>query len=286
MLVIPVVAWGNHFVESAHRLLRSLQSPGNIPDVETRIIIYTDAPERFSGLEAVRINTKTHSKHLLTSGCYTQSLAFGHPIVPLAADMIASEGLLWALERAGKDADLIVCPVLRAQADRFLPELPREGPISLSPRTLCALALKHAHPRQALQYLENLPARSQPTTIYRRQGGTVLARCFHMHPLLIRAPLGTILPEGIDRDHVGTVAMERTHVVTDSDELMVVDISERDYKWEPDYQHPLNPLEWARGHTKSRHRWFFSHECYLHAGEREVLPHDTYCDKLLAALNA
>lgn len=285
MLTVPIVAWGRWFVECAQRLLRSLDSPGNLRDVEARVLIYTDTPRSFKGHVCLPVG-RIVQKHAVTSDCYTRALQYGAPIVPLAADMIASEGLLAAVQRIAEKADLAVCPVLRAHAEAFVPELPSAGPISLTSRELCRLALEHAHPRQAMQYRENLPAKSQPTTIYRRLNGTVLARCFHMHPIMIRAEKGATLPKGIDGDYVKRVPIDRIHVVTDSDELMVVDTTPADYSWEWDYPDPVDPLAWARIKANQTHWWFFAHECYLHAGEREKLPPDPYCDELLATLTS
>lgn len=246
-----------------------------------RIIVYTDQPKRFPGREVVRIEAR-QAKHDLTSACFTDALRFGDPIVPIAADMIASDGLLDAAERAAADCDLLLCPVLRVEAETFIPELPVAGPINLAPRELCRLALKHWHPHQQLQRRERFPSRTQPTTIWERLGETVKARCFHMHPIMIRdrGPL----PGGIDGAYVDRIPAERARLVTDSDELMVVDASRRDYLWEQRFAEPVDVVKWARRKTNRAHRRFFAQDCYLHAGDLEPFPDDGYYDAIIKEL--
>ena len=280
MLVIPIVAFGEWFVESAPFLLASLKAPGNLPHVEARVIVYTDKPDRFKDWETVRIiPTNGMSKHTTTTMYYQQALQLGYPIVPLAADMVCGMGTLIALERLAKMKRVVLAPVVRTVAQTMRAALPiKDGATSLAPRALCALALQHLHPLQHKMYWEQLPSEIAPTTIFRRVGSTIAARCFHMHPMLLNIPPDTPLSPGIDGELMARMNPKDCYVVTDSDELVVFDLTDRDYNWSAGYLRRYKPNTrvdfWSLDKANNTHLWFFEHECYVHAGEIERPPPD------------
>ena len=282
MITVPVVAWGDWHTRAAQWLLRSLESPTN-KAAKARIVVYTDMPQRFVGREIVKIGSYMR-KHDVTSRWFSDALKFGDPICPISADMVASEGLLPAVERAMETCDLLLCPVMRVDAAPFMEEFPGLEPIVLSSRALCRLALKHWHPHQQLQRREHLPSATHPTSIWEQRGETVKARCFHMHPIGVRAPANAKLPGGIDGDYVATVPRGRRRIVGDSDELMVVDMSRLNYRWEKEVTEPVDVVEWARRKTNAAHREFFLNDCYLHAGELEPFEDDGYYDGIVSKL--
>jgi len=286
MLVIPIVAFGEWFVESAPFLLASLKAPGNLPHVEARVIIYTDQPERFEGYEVHYLTPEElrwrggekGGKHKITSSCYAEAMRFGHPIVPLAADMVCSAHTLSTLEvLVSRGAKVVVVPVVRTVAQDMRQRLSWEI-ISLYPRELCALAFQYLHPRQEKMYWDKLPNEMAPTTIFRRVGNTIAARCFHMHPLLLNLPPDTPLSPGIDGELMARMRIEDCYVVTDSDEMVVFDLTDRDYNWSAGYLKRYKPDTrvdfWALDKANNTHLWFFEHECYVHAGEIERPPPD------------
>jgi hypothetical protein len=294
MLVVPIVAWGKHHVAMAKLCIASLMAPGNLPDVESRLQIYTDSPGEFAGREVYTIEVSPKQKHHITAICYEQAMSLGHPIVPVASDMVCSAGMLAAIEKHAHSARLVMIPVLRAVSELMMPELPlNNGVINLPPRELCRIGFSKIHPLQLRMFRENMPSVSQPTTIFRRKGDTIVARGFHMHPIMMRLKVFKGMAQkcektGIDGEIVNGVDQADIHMVTDSDEMVVFDLSSSNYDWEPGWRGKgiVDALAWAKSRTRKIHRWFFKHECYLHAGEIERLPPDPWIDDLCKKLNA
>ncbi len=295
MLVIPIVAWGEHHIRMAQYCLASLMSEGNLPDVEAHVKIYTDEPARFKGYQTAAFR-RTGGKHQITTNCYVDALREGYPIVPISADMIASVGMLAALEKHAKTKRLVTCPVLRTDSSKVVPilegmlqkniPLAPMGRISLTQRESCAIAMENLHPRLMLQFMDSLPAISYPTTIYRRNGNTIAARCFHMHPILLFPGDIRHVTASIDGEMVSKFTDDQIHVVTDSDEMVVFDVTEPDYNWNGVVKDTVETLEFVNRKTVDRHRWFFTHESYLHSGDLERLPPEPRMDKLLADVAA
>lgn len=291
MLIIPIVAWGKHHINTARFCLASLKSDGNLPDVEAHVKIYTDEPLHFKGYETAPLKT-TGGRHEITTACFIDALSQGYPIVPIASDMIASVGMLAALEGHARTKRLVMVPVLRTDAssmlsalEAFMEEIPLEpkGRLTLTSRQLCYLAFENIHPRILLQFLENMPSPSYPTTIFaRRDETTISARCFHMHPLLLRPGDIRQVTPSIDGEMVSRFAENEIHIVTDSDEMVVCDISDTGYNWNGPNRAMVDPVAFANRKTINRHRWFFTHECYLHSGELEKFAPDPRMTKLLA----
>ncbi len=119
-----------------------------------------------------------------------------------------------------------------------------------------------------MMFWENPVFTDTPYQIYWKRAGLV-ARCFHMHPLLIwgnKSFNGTV-----DDDCVNNFRIEQSYVVTDSDEIACFELSPSGYIWG---QKPggHNVADWARRKTNAMHRWFFKHECHIHTGVKESVP--------------
>jgi hypothetical protein len=294
MLIVPLVAWGEHHVRMARYCIASLWAEGNLPDVESRLQIYTDTPEAFKGYaEVYPIALRPEQqKHHLTAECYERAMTYGHPIVPVASDMVCSKGMLSAIEKHVGSKRLVVVPVPRVDAAKMIEAIPLyDEVVNLSSRDLCRLSLSRIHPHQLEMFGSSRTRTAQPTTVFRRDGDTIIARCFHMHPIMMQgfAPgmANKCERSGIDAWVVDEVPHDQIHVVTDSDEMMVVDLTDAEYDWEPGWKGvEIDPLNWAARKTNRTHRWFFTHECYLHAGERRELPRDPWIEDFCEKVNA
>ena len=301
MLIIPIVAFGAHHVAMAHFLIASLRSAGNLPDVESRVQIYTDAPSAFKrcGYEIIHLTRDELNrrgeqrafKHAITSSCYQQAMREGYPIVPVSADMICPTGMLVFLERLSKKWRVVLVPVLRTDSALMGPALPIiDGAINLSPRELCRLAFDKLHPLQCKLYLDKLPADIAPTSIFRRVGNTISARCFHMHPILLRLDHNVRLSPGIDGELMARMTPKDCYVVTDSDETVVFDLTDINYNWSAGYEERFSRTtgvaEWAYCKANKMHRWFFTHECLIHSGDAETIPPDARLESISAAVAA
>lgn len=282
MIVVPIVAWGDEFVRRAQFCLASLNSEGNLPDVESKVIVFTDQPEHFKGYECRVPPNMGSRKHKITTFCYKEALAMGHPIAPIAADMICGKGLLTAIEKH-KDMRLMLAPVPRVNEDTFVPAIPKEcldialsaahlsqlRSISISNRVLAGMAIQHMHKWQVERmFWEKMPSNAQPTTIFRRHGEGLIANCFHMHPILFFPLEDWEVHGGIDGEGVSRIYDDQTHVVTDSDEALVVDLCAPDYDWNGSWSGGVVDLKsWAEKSTHAKHRRMFQHDCHIHAGE-------------------
>ncbi len=274
MLTVALVAFGNDFIRRAHNCIACLKAPGNLPDVESRLMIYTDQPEQFAKYTRERkitiwpISVDDTQKHAITSRCFRHAFAmFGDRIVTIAADMLCAAGTLQRLASFGDHTRLVMVPVVRADEQQIVPYIPVDnGRFIITNRLLVHLALRFMHTRMRERMFWNqMPSVSQPTMILRWSRGCLVARCFHMHPLMVRPDSADVMTLGIDRDMVNNFPDDSFHIVKDSDELFVCDASAPDYNWETGWTKVVDPMTWVKRKTNRRHRQFFQHECLIHA---------------------
>jgi hypothetical protein len=284
MLIIPIVAFGDEYVARARWCIASLQSSGNW-GVDARIIVYTDQPAKFSAItEVIDISGMVKegvSKHTITTRCYKDALHYGYPIVPISPDMTISGGALRRLSELSTRFKAVLVPVLRVTDDTF----PYDKVFN-HPRELCAEALRHLHPLQAQMFIDNMPGGMAPTSVFRRVDDMIVARCFHMHPLMLKLSPDTYLEPTIDGALMGRLKREDCYVVRDSDEMMVVDLTARDYNWSAGHESKWPPettvVKWAQRKTNPTHRWFFTdNECVMHASGLKPIPSDPRIDALV-----
>lgn len=282
--VLPLVVWGAEWVRRAKLMLASLDSPGNLPDVDCKLVIYTNEPQEFVGYDIRPWPLQQMRKHKVTSSAFKSALdEFQLPLAPLAPDMICSEGVLATIEKH-LDKRLVLAPVPRVNEKTFVDDLPKDrSRIALKPRELAALAMKHQHEFQTSRmFLDRIPSRGQPTTIFRRVGDTLGASCFHMHPVLFNPENQDFgIYGGIDGVAVNEIPDEHTHIVTDSDEGLVVDMSDPAYDWNGRWINHVWPVvSWAKRVTLSKHRRLFQTECYIHSDGVNTLPPDERLTKI------
>jgi hypothetical protein len=162
-------------------------------------------------------------------------------IVFMTADAIVSDGSFRALERYAEDGvDCVVLCGVRAVIEDARPEIERllaapaaEGGGKLTGRQMTDLLLRHPHGlSKAMTW--NAPCFNSmgPGHLYWYGDAGILAHCWHLHPWMIRAVAGTENFRGtIDSDYVSNAAAAgmRIHVVQDSDDVCVVELSRRDH---------------------------------------------------------
>lgn len=237
MIVVPLVAYGDVWRARAQRCIRSLG--------RARIVVYTDKPSDFPGFETRPV--PKGKKHKVNNYCYRQAREeFKSPLSPIAADMVCSAGLLDVLEAHHKAGKRLVC----APVPRVIEE--EVGDLPTAPRDLAREAIRHLNPRQLDM--------ARPTTVFRRHGSGLVANCFHAHPVLFDSAIGDI--DSLDGQGVENIPNEETHVITDSDEALVVDVSSKDYDWDAGAMR-ISVLEFAKS-VLPKHRWIFQHDCHIH----------------------
>ena len=186
-------------------------------------------------VEALERHTPATRGHALQMACHQKAisdiLAADAAIIMLSADFVFSDDALAAVVRRHRDGyRAVVNTGLRLRKEPFLRALQESrAPLeALSPRELVRMALPHLHAHTESMFADAGSFSMFPVAVYWRVGGDgLLARCLHLHPLMVdpmsRAPLrGTN-----DGRYVFRVCpdLSRVHVVTDSDELQMFELT-------------------------------------------------------------
>ena len=254
MLRGVLVAWGPEY----RWLAKNICLPSLGLDC---ITVFTDEPEEFPGYKTIRIRPPDDKIELVTD-CYKHILSYGDKTVILCADMVFGEGAGKFLQDCVKD--LVVVPAVRLNKDKFLHGLH----LPISNRDLCKLALANIHPGSESLFWGAKPFSGTPYQIYWRNEDTLVARCIHMHPILMKGNIGKV--KSIDGGGLLGYEPKDCYIVTDSDEFTCFELSEEDYVW---YKKPMEDLSkdylsrWMKRKANHMHQWFFTHDCYMHSGE-------------------
>jgi hypothetical protein len=158
----------------------------------------------------------------------------GTALIILSPDMFMSEGTLAAaVGRHAGGSRAVACAGIRLDRDAFVSSLQRRGDVhTLSGRELVALALEHLHPFTRAHMIDGARTPRRPTgVLWSVPGEGILARFFYLHPLLIDpVRRGARLESTIDHRFLTRVCPvpEQIHVVSDSDEMAVFEMSHVD----------------------------------------------------------
>ncbi len=199
----------------------------------------------------------------------------GAALIFLSPDIVMSEGTLGAVARRhASGSRAVVCAGLRLDRERFVTTLERrQGPHAIPARELVSMALKELHPFTRLHMVDGTHGPRRPVSAYWNVSGEgILARCFYMHPLMVDPVRRDVMPDGtIDQHFVvhACPAREQIHVVTDSDELAVFEMSHVNAA---DTEIDDGPLSrWRAATTLSRcdvhQRSYWNVPIRLHAGD-------------------
>lgn len=166
-----------------------------------------------------------------------QGRALGHArdaeaaLIFLNADHFMSERALAAVvRRHAGGSRAVACTGVRLNRGTFMAQLQTRGIHGLSPRALVALALEHVHPFTRAHMVESARTASWPISLYWNVPGEgILARSFYLHPLMVD-PVHDVPPKSgftLDAKYLTGACPVRAeiHVVTDSDELCLFELS-------------------------------------------------------------
>ena len=149
----------------------------------------------------------------------------------LSADFVFSENALAAVVRRHREGyRAVVNTGLRLNKESFLRHLDQSrAPLgALSSRELVRMALPHLHSHTQSMFVDACAFSTFPVAVYWRVGNDgLLARCLHLHPLMVD-PMSRALQKGtIDGGYLARACSElsRVHVVTDSDELQMFELT-------------------------------------------------------------
>ena len=299
-----MVVWGESFCDLFLDVcLPSLLSPNNLPAFPYRkdsvFVIYTDSRSRprieqsemyarLTQFMATRISLMDqylgpnpfetfqicHRQAIVGANAEDAALCF------LAPDTVWSDGTFRQLaRRAASGVRAVMIPGLRLCRESFVPvieEVRREsgdGTIALSSRSLTEIALRHLHPITVSFFWDYRPVNFWTAHLYWWvEPDGMLARCFHMHPLMIYPEIRSEFSESIDGDYIAAACRTpgSIYVVQDSDEMLGFEISPllhcigalRRLR-----SKTLDVATFASRYTNAQHRQFVRYPIRIHAGD-------------------
>ena len=283
--------------------LPALLAPGNIPALTAewpaRFIIYTRAedihritdspnyarlaavlPVEFKTIDAELLADKYSALTRIHHGVLGTALYEHAAIVWLVPDAIWGDGSLRTVSRAaaaGKRA--VMQPALRVVKDDAMPVvrdlLAGRECDGFKPRDLVRIAIGHMHPYYRACYWNDPQFNTNPPLVFWGVGDEgVLARGFHLHPLML-FPSKQVhaFTSTFDDDLPLLVCpdLEAIHVVTDSDDAFHIDLTEEDWcKMIPRRTAPATAFflsRFALQATNLHHRQFARTPIRIHAVE-------------------
>jgi hypothetical protein len=147
------------------------------------------------------------------------------------------------------------------------------GSAGVPARDLVKLAMGHLHPLTEALFWDSAHFGSGPSHLYWRVGDDgILARCFHLHPLMVNPLVRGLLPSStIDADYTPLACPDpdTLYVVEDSDEIAGFEISGRSQfgTFKPRKFSAADTAFYARYWTQSHHRKFVTHPIRFHGSE-------------------
>lgn len=171
--------------------------------------------------------TACHRRALAEARESRAALIFLSPYIVMSTGALAA-----ALRRHAGGSRAVVCSGLRVDRDRFLDRLRAIGVPALAPRQLVEAALGCLHPFSEAHMVTAPRTASHPIGVYWGVPARgILARGFYLHPLLVDPVRRDVSPKGtIDANYLVRACPKRDqiHVIDDSDELVIFELSQRD----------------------------------------------------------
>ena len=183
------------------------------------------------------LSARSKNRFTRMNACHRRALTDAREtssaVIFLCADHLLGEGTLAAVVRrhaAGSRA--VVCSGVWVEVEGFLAALGERATRGVSAREMVAAAIDHLHPSvRALMVEGERTARSPHQVYWEVPGEGVLMRCFDLHPLMVDPLHREVLPqETIDGHYVrhACPVREQVHMVSDSDELLIIEMSRAD----------------------------------------------------------
>lgn len=307
------VVWGAAYTDLFLTLsLPSQLAPRNLPGFPgrrgSRYRIYAPSPSaeqirRSPAFDVVSETMRTEiieidrldlrEKYAAMSACHRDGVAAagaeGAALCFLSPDTVWADGAFCAirsLTEAGARAIMIAG--LRTKLETLVPALElggfrlSDGSLSVSARKLARIGLTHLHPISSSLLWDSIVQNLSPSHLYWPVGDAgLLARCFHLHPLVICPDVHAQgFQSTIDDDLLPACRLDPAtiHVVEDSDEMAVMEVSHAGQSAGmvvPRRLPLLRVAHWAREHANPLHRQFV---------RRRIRFHSTECDRRWEAI--
>jgi len=286
--IVPV--WGKGFCQLFTDIaLPSQLSKNNIPGIsslksshyhivttqdDSAFIQSSPAYQKLS--EIIGVTTSIYDgdlsiPHDAMSDCYRIGIDAANAreaaIVFLTPDLIWSDGSFVELERIANQGHRVVHTLgLRLLKETFIPAVAREhraadgATLTIASRDLVGFALQHLHPIAISHLWEEGGGSLVPANLYWRVDGEgLLARCFHLHPLLVNPARKNVHFQGTVDDGFVLAACPdggSDYVVMDSDQLLACEISRQTHTVQTNLTKGVvsDIAAWADGAANQRHR--------------------------------
>jgi hypothetical protein len=300
-----LVVWGDEygrlFVDTTLPNYLSLGNLGSLKSrrVEAEFKIYTtrDDAERFGSAPSLRalgnvVNVRFEflddidrsNKHGAMAESHRRAVVDANRveamIMFLAPDVLCSDGTFaHAIDAASNGKRAVMVAGLRAVKETCLPWLREryqahgEVILTVSGRDLVKGALTHLHPHSEwLVWGSSAYPRWACAAYFPVGDEGFVGRCFHLHPLLLNPRRRNVVPMGtVDDEYVALTGLrdDEFHVITDSDDGFVCDLSRRDQFGDPvpGRASAERIAAWASRHASAAHLGYARHPILFHVGD-------------------
>lgn len=261
-LTLSTPAWGQEYIRTfCEIVVPNLLAAGNLPALAARLPcthhIYTDdldnplfASEPLQQLRAIadvhlhsihdlKVDNKYHTMTAAYNDAITRAAEIGSALIFLNADMIYAAGsfarLTELINQGRRCVEIEGFRVNKKPVERSL----RKHPSMCIPAAgLVQLAIDNVHPISLCHFWE--PENDDgfiPFHTYWRADHGLVARASHLYPLYLYPRAWDRLTEAVTIDwglsDLAGLAPDETHMVTDSEEIFAVELSDADYRIDP-----------------------------------------------------
>lgn len=291
--------WGdNHLNLFKTVCLPSLLAPDNLPALkdasECLYLIYTRPDdevrlrrsaafrrlEKLMPVQVKLIQEPIEVPHTVMTDCHADTLrqadADGVGAIFIPPDCVWADGCMTSVERIAESGKSVVHTTgIRLNRDTMLPELlkhlrDRKSTLQMKPRDLVKLGLNHLHNIAYSHFWNEHDGGLMPANLYWTVPGEgLLVRCFHLHPLMVKPQRKSATFEGTIDDDLALKACpdnSKDHIVTDSDEILVFELSSPAHEVGAPF--PKGRVEsisaWAEIGTNERHRELVGQTIRIH----------------------
>jgi len=295
--------WGREFTRLfTETAIPAQLAPGNLPAIgsepHAKYVIYTTPADAgairsakvFKSLAATIpvvfqfISEEIIAPYETQADCFRRGVAMaeeaGAAIIFLKPDLVFAEGSFATLKRLAESGrDVVFVPGIRTLkphvAGTLRSHYQSDDIIRVAPRDLMRIALGHLHPLAYSSFWQEKQGDLVPANLYWRVGTEgIAARCFHLHPLLVYPQRKHSIFFGTEDDDYPSAACpdaSRDYVVTDSDELSVVELSDPNSSSSTGLRKGsvADAALWAEQYANARHRRLLDFRVRMHTGIRD-----------------
>lgn len=296
-IIVAVPAWGRHYTKTflgpvlrTHRAALAALRDEYSGTVHVRYVVQTDEPVAVSralgDLELTLVpppsvqKARNPMRAMATAHAHAiESARTNERVILLNADIMVSTEAFVAIERQfrqGKKA-IVTCGT-RTLPGMFGPP----GP--LPARELLAWSMRRPHPITTSCFWGTGYCHL-PWGVYFREGNSIVLRAFHLHPFAVVKDRPLKFDGTIDMDLMDNYQHDEIHVVTDPDEMAMVEMSPKtkilgDNPWKIDVG---QILAWALRGARPMHWWNFTHRICVQ-GDASSVKEDERVAELVMSL--